>query len=194
MDILDAPPLLGAGSISGNTMEHTIQGIPEMNVHISIQAVTAVASTQASAQSTAEPPQLSAPALQVQLPQSPSQGPIQGQASSQQQQTAYQGIPHVVPFSPRLYALVGNTQPWDDKIGSKLGAKYKKHLKVKDTKIDGWTFSKRKLDQLQSIIPSVGVDPAVVQEQQEAALFTPTKRKKGNAAPSTVERGSKVEA
>lgn len=131
----------------------------------------------------AEPPATgpSAPSAPSQQPTASAgavQSPLAVDTTSAHLQGAAQAdAPTVLPFSPRLYALVGNAKPWESQL-SKLGGRFKKHVKIGDSKFDAWTFPKRNLDNVHSVIPGLVVTQPVVQEHDAAAVVSPTKRRR----------------
>jgi hypothetical protein len=173
--ILDAPPLLGA--------ENQDQHLPSPS-----EVAAELGSPLPEQPSTTIEPPLTATSASLPLAiDTAAVGPLDGG-------TQQQDRPVVLPFSPRLFALVGNTELWTDKMKG-VGGKFKKHLKIGDSKMDGWTFPKKKLDQVQSSIPCLVLTPSVIaHEQGAAALQSPTKKQRtGAGTGSTSSAGVSAE-
>jgi hypothetical protein len=167
ISILDAPPLLGA-----ENQDHQVTTPPEVAADVHSPPPHQLSAT-------IEPPATSTSApLPLAIDTSAVRSPDDG--------TQQQDRPVVLPFSPRLFALVGNTEPWTDKMKD-VGGKFKKHLKIGDSKMDGWTFPKKKLDQVQSSIPCLVLTPSVIaHEQGAAALQSPTKKQRTGAGTGSI--------
>jgi hypothetical protein len=173
--ILEAPPLLGA-----ENQDQNLPSPPEVAADVHSPPPHQLSATiEPSATSTSASLPLAIDTSTV--------GPPDGV-------TQQQDRPVVLPFSPRLFALVGNTEPWTDKMKD-VGGKFKKHLKIGDSKMDGWTFPKKKLDQVQSSIPCLVLTPSVIaHEQGAAALQSPTKKQRtGAGTGSTSSAGVSAE-